>query len=239
MDPRRMAASAARHHGVLLPVLLDEQGVTARQRQYRVATGEWRRLPNGIHVVAAVPETFEMLATAALAALPGAALSHDAAGRLHDLDLVDPAVHLTVVPGGTNRIRGAVVHQARLDPCDLTRRKGCPVTTLDRTLVDLGATLGRNALQRCVEDQLVGRSTTFPRLEQTFVRLARPGRPESHASGPCSPTSTAGHRRSRSSRRCSNGCSSAMAPRFRSARRRSSGLPRSGVGSMRGTRGTR
>lgn len=176
MDPRRIATSAAKHHGVLLPDLLDREEVTARQRRLRVASGEWRRLDGGILVIAGVPETFEMLATAALARHPTAALSHQSALRIHGTETATSAVHLSVQAGGPTRAVGAVLHQTLLEERDIVVRKGFRVTTLERTLVDLGATMGQRDLQRCIEDHLVRGRTTFARLESTFLRLATRGR---------------------------------------------------------------
>ena len=110
MDPRRIAASAAKHHGVLLPDLLDREEVTARQRRLRVASGEWRRLDCGILVVSAATETFEMLATAALAAVPTGALSHQSSVRIHTGEVFDRLVHLAVIDGTRSRLPGVVLH---------------------------------------------------------------------------------------------------------------------------------
>lgn len=50
------------------------------------------------------------------------------------------------------------------------------VTTIERTLVDLGAMLSPAALRSLIESQLVRRSTTFSRVEATHLRLAGKGR---------------------------------------------------------------
>lgn len=89
MDYALIAREATRHHGVLLPELLAAAGVSARQRHLRVQRGEWRRLANGVMVLAAVPTTVEMLATAAIAQLPHGVLSHDTAGWAHGVEGVE------------------------------------------------------------------------------------------------------------------------------------------------------
>lgn len=176
MNSGRLTAAASRQHGVLLPDLLDREQVSAAQRRRRVQRGEWRRLDGGILVIAGVPETFEMLATAALARHPTAALSHQSALRIHGTETATSAVHLSVQTGGPTRAVGAVLHQTLLEERDIVVRKGFRVTTLERTLVDLGATMGQRDLQRCIEDHLVRGRTTFARLESTFLRLATRGR---------------------------------------------------------------
>lgn len=176
MDRGLIATHAARHHGVLSPAMLDKHGVSARQRRLRVANGEWRRLPNGILVIPGAPETFEMWATAALLAVPGSVLSHQSAGQIAGMGISDQRLHLSIERGGTTKSAGSVVHRSILEPCDVTRRGGFRVTTVERTLVDLGASLGLTELQRIIEEQLVAQTTTFDRLERTFTRLVRPGR---------------------------------------------------------------
>lgn len=127
-------------------------------------------------MVAAAPETFEMRATAALAAVPDAALSHQSSARVHSGDAFDAQIHVAVVDGTRSRCAGVVLHRTTLDPGDVVVRNGFRVTTLERTLVDLGATMGRHELQRYIEDHLVRRTTTFARIEAMFMRRARTGR---------------------------------------------------------------
>ena len=177
MDQLRLMRCATRDHGVLLPDVLDREGVSAKQRRHRVQTGEWRRLPCGMLVIAGVPETFEMLATAALAAVSGSVLGHHSAGRVHGVEVDDRVVHVCVPPGSTGRCRGVAVHRSALDAIDVTRRRGFPVTTLERTLVDLGATLPPRQLSSVVESALRDRLTTFDRVERVFARVSRQGRP--------------------------------------------------------------
>ena len=179
MDHERLARSAVRHHGVLLPALLDNLDVTARQRRRRVANGEWQRLPGGVLAVAAVPITFEMRACAALVAIPKAVLSHQSAATVLEMGVGDERIHLSVERGGRNRLPGVAIHQVDLERRDVTVRRSLRVTTRERTLVDLGAVLGVDELQRCVDDQLVAERTTLPRLEATFGRVCGQGRPSS------------------------------------------------------------
>lgn len=184
MDHTRIARETIRHHGVLLPDVLAAAGVTARQQQWRVRTGEWRRLECGILVLAGVPETVGMLATAALARLPHGALSHDTAGWVHNVEVVDESCLHVVVEAGTNsRCRGVTVHRAPMPASDVTRRHGFRVTTLERTLVDLGLTMTQRDLKRAVEGRLIAQATTFERLERAFARLGGRGRPGTARTG--------------------------------------------------------
>ena len=68
------------------------------------------------------------------------------------------------------------MHRSSLPAVDVTRRRGVRVTTLERTLVDLGATLSVRSLTTAVEGRLIARATTFERLEGSFARLGGRGR---------------------------------------------------------------
>lgn len=82
-----------------------------------------------------------LAAIAAARAHPASAVSHRSAALLHGLPLYGPPPErpeLTVSPGSTGRIRDALVHRARLDADDLVIVAGVPVTSVARTVVDLG-----------------------------------------------------------------------------------------------------
>jgi very-short-patch-repair endonuclease len=157
--------------------MLDELGVTAGERRGRVRRGEWRRTPSGVLIVAGAPETFEMRATAALLAVDESVLSHQTAGQVLDVDVSDELIHLAIPDYGRSHAYGVKLHRTTLAEEDVVRRKGFPVTSMERTLVDLASVLSLRDLRRCVEDQLVRRTTTFDRVESTFNRLATRGRP--------------------------------------------------------------
>ena len=95
---------------------------------------------------------------AVLAVGPGAVLSHRDAAALHGLrDGGGTRIDVSA-PGqraSTTRIR---VHgRRRLDAQDVTTVDGIPVTTVDRTLVDLGEVLGHQALTKvCNEAERQG-----------------------------------------------------------------------------------
>ncbi len=83
-----------------------------------------------------------------------------------------------VVPAGrafrsTNRVQ---VHRTRrLTSQDVTTFGGVPVTTVARTLIDLGASLSPAAVERVVDDALVRGLTTVPLLSGSLKRNAHRG----------------------------------------------------------------
>lgn len=92
------------------------------------------------HFTAKPPDRL-IAAIAAARAHPASAVSHRSAALLHGLPLYGPPParpELTVPPDGTGRIRDALVHRARIDAEDLVIVAGVPVTSIARTIVDLG-----------------------------------------------------------------------------------------------------
>jgi very-short-patch-repair endonuclease len=89
---------------------------------------------------------------AVLACGPGAALSHfDAAVLWKIYDGIGPRVHVLAM--SNRRVIGLVIHRARhVHPDDVTVREGIPVTTVERTLVDLTDVLGEERLLRAIRE---------------------------------------------------------------------------------------
>lgn len=177
MDIVRIARHARAHRGVITQTYLDTIGVNSSRAGHEVRAGRWRRLHEGVFTAAATPDSWELRAEAALAALPAGVLGLRAAARVHHLDLADTTLDVVVPHGGRHRLDGVTVHQSSVPEWHVVRRNGWRVTTLERTLVDLGKVVPANTLQRCIEDQIVDRRTTMARVESVFGELAGRGRP--------------------------------------------------------------
>lgn len=177
MDDPRLATHARAHHGVFDHRQLDALGIGTDQRRRNVDNGRWQRLHEGVFAASTTPRTFELELEAALAAMPAAALSHRAAALALGLGELDQVVEISVEPGRRNRLAGVRVHQTPLPADHVTRRSGWRVTTVERTLIDLGKVVSTNELQRCIEDAVTSRRTTMARVESTFAELAVRGRP--------------------------------------------------------------
>lgn len=140
----RVAARAAMQHGLVTSAQLVALGMTHDAAALRARRGQLHRVHRGVYAVGhrALSHEGHLLA-AVLASGPGAALSHLAAAAHWQLwrrrvDCVD-----VVVP--VSRRRNAPVwrlHSTRSLPhADVTRRRGIPVTTVARTVIDLGEVL--------------------------------------------------------------------------------------------------
>jgi len=149
--------TAERQHGNVTITQLRASGLSDREVRRRVEKGALKRRHTGVYAVGHVPQTRESRWMAGVLALgSGAVLSHRAAGALWGI--VDGAVETEVlVSSGTGRAKrdGIVVHRAPLRPEDVVRRRGIPVTSLLRTLLDLAAVQPPDQLERSFEQAQV------------------------------------------------------------------------------------
>ena len=173
---RAMAERAATRHGVISVAEATALGATRSLLRAAVSRGEWERPSAGVLVAAGAPSTW--LRDAAVAVVgSGGVLSHRAAARLHVLDGFDEApVEVTVAHSSSWRHDGTIVHRSRrLDRDDLHEVDGISVTSVARTLVDLGAVVEDDLVEQALDDALrQGASALW--IETTLDRVARPGR---------------------------------------------------------------
>jgi hypothetical protein len=110
-------------------------------------------------------------AQAAARACNGSVVSHRSAALLHGLPLLRPASRpdLTVAPSGTGDVSGALLHRARLRPEDVTQVAGVSVTSVARTLVDLGRSLPTAGAVVPIDAALHRGAVTFDGLDDVVL----------------------------------------------------------------------
>ena len=118
------------------------------------------------------PQTMRGRAIAALLAFGAhAVLSHGTAAAFWRIAAGTPEIHLSM-PNAVRSREGIAVHpNARLDPRDIRRKHGLPLTSPSRTLLDLAAILSADELRKAVADALYLRLTSQGELERTLKRL--------------------------------------------------------------------
>jgi hypothetical protein len=174
-----LARITEQQHGVFDRRVLDRLGFTKGERHRRVERGIWVPLYDGVFRLGGAPITWRgSLLAAVLAGGSGAAASHRGGAAVWD------------VPGGDRRLQelmcrrwrraqhdGLVVHETKvLTAADVTVVDAIPVTTIERTLLDLGAVRSPNTVEMAVEAALRRELTTIDALEATVRRLGRRGR---------------------------------------------------------------
>jgi hypothetical protein len=153
-------------HGLVTIGQLARLGLTDLQVSRLMASGRLRRIRQGVFRVCGVESTWRQAALAAvLAAGDGAVLSHRSAGVLWGfLDRHGGSGALEVIGPNRRRLAGVRSHCQALGPGETTRRDGIPVTTAERTLFDLAATVPAEALGRMCDEGLRRRIVTIGRL---------------------------------------------------------------------------
>lgn len=132
-----------------------------------VATGRLWSVHRGVYAVGheVLTDRGRMVA-ALLACGPEAVLSHRTAGALWRIrEWRSPTVEVTTT-GGPRRHREIAVHRTRHLPSEhTTRLNGLPVTSVNRTLIDLAEVLDRRPLERALDEAHYLRLLDLPSLD--------------------------------------------------------------------------
>lgn len=153
----RIAALANEQQGVVDRSQLIALGLHPRAIDRRIAVGRLHVLHRGVYAVGdrRLPPLGRIMA-AVFAGGREAVASRRSAAQLHGIRTYDGMPEITVPPGAKAR-RGVRVTRARLAPDEITVVGGIPVTTVARTLVDLGAVLDARGVENAVrEAEFVG-----------------------------------------------------------------------------------
>jgi hypothetical protein len=155
MAPMLIESVAARQHGLITVAQVREHGLTAEHVKVRLARGQWLKLRYGVYAIAGAPPTWEQSVLAAvLGAGGGAVASHSTAGALWRLPGFDrSALEISTHRSDQCRLDGVVAHRTnRFLADDHTTTQRIPVTSPERTLVDVSGHLTVGQLGRAVDD---------------------------------------------------------------------------------------
>jgi hypothetical protein len=177
---RHLARLAAAGHGVFTSEHARLAGLNAAQRKHRMSSEQWVLLHNGVHRLAGVPPSWKGdLLAACWAGGFRAVASHRSAAALWDLTGGKRIIQEITCPRWRRaRHRGLIVHESKaLDPVDMTLVEGIPVTTPERTLLDLGAVCGPRTVEMAYNRAEHKELVTPDSVRWMLRRLARSGRP--------------------------------------------------------------
>jgi predicted transcriptional regulator of viral defense system len=145
-----IGALADAQHRVVDRAQLLELGLTPAMVKHRLATGRLHEVLPGVYVVGGRTLTADgRLMAAALWGGPGAVISHRSAAAAWGMLRARGAIHVTC-RSRRNPRAGITVHHRRLPADEVTTHNGIPVATAARTLLDIAATEGRDALIRAL-----------------------------------------------------------------------------------------
>jgi very-short-patch-repair endonuclease len=167
-----------RQYGAVAVRQVRAAGGDHRFQARRVGTGRWTQATSRVICLAAAPPSPEQeLMISLLDAGPDAVASHESAAWLWGLPgfvAVDAVIRRR--EQHANPIR-AVGHRPTLVlPNHRTVVRGIPCTTLPRTLIDLGAVVHPDRLERIVDNVITKSPAMLPALHTTFGELAQRGR---------------------------------------------------------------
>lgn len=166
-----MAAIAARQWGVVTRAQLLEAGLSEAVIARMLREGLLVPLHAGVYAVGHAALRVEAFWFAAILACgAGTVLSHRSAAELWGLGHVRGRVVDVTAPRARRRRAGIVAHQNALDAADVTAARGIPVTTVERTLLDLAGVLSTDDLARTVEQAIRLRRYDRARLDQAMAR---------------------------------------------------------------------
>ncbi len=150
----RVAAIAARQHGVVTVAQLREAGIGKHGARHRVRIGRLHRLHRGVYAVGHRSLSWRGWWLAAVFAVgDSAVLSHHSAAALWGfLRPISGPIHvITPGDGGRNARQGLRIHRSRtLTRGDVTRRHGIAVTTPARTIEDVRRELEPRLFRRAL-----------------------------------------------------------------------------------------
>jgi very-short-patch-repair endonuclease len=175
LDLRGLDALARRQHGLVTRSQLDEAGLEKATVRHLVRLGALTRVRRGVYQVCGIEPTWRGAVLAAvLAAGEGVVASHRTAAALWLL--VEPEAGLEVTSPHYRRLEGVTCHRHLLDPRETTTVDRIPVTTIERTLLDLAESTDARSLGKAIDSALRRQLTSVRRLAAAESRRPRAGR---------------------------------------------------------------
>lgn len=168
---RVLAELGGSAYGVVSRAELRAAGITESQIKTQLRQGSLFRVHRGVYSVGYRTVSLEARYLAAVKAVGNeAVLAGRAAAELFGLLRGGRPVP-EVITKGQRRPHGVVVHRASwIRPAEATRWRSIPITTVQRTLVDLAAVIEEAALARAVHEAQVRHQTTPDKIEQVLGR---------------------------------------------------------------------
>lgn len=176
-------AAAAGQHGLLKTSQLRELGVSPQRQTRWIQVGRLIVVRRGVYRLRGAPDTWRSKAMAAqLAAGDRSVLSHTSAGVLWGLlDHRAQRGTLELTGPTVRRLERVRFHRHYLDPRETTVRHSIPVTTAERTLLDLGERFGPELLGRLVDVGMRRRTVRLDEMGRLADEHAGRGRPRLEA----------------------------------------------------------
>ena len=166
-DPDALFRIAEGQAGYFATWQAAEAGYSRSLVAHHAGTGVFERTATGVYRLSRYPASdMEDLFRAWLLLGPTAVISHESALAVYGLSgLVPGEIHATVPRSASRRRTGIRLHTAALASEDVASREGLPVTTVERTLLDVTRTgVSPEMVEQAVRDALEHGLTDAERL---------------------------------------------------------------------------
>jgi hypothetical protein len=169
--------TAARQHGLITRAQVLANGMSESALRHRVERGRLQALHPGVYTLPGVPDSWDRQLLAACYWSTGVA-SHRSAAQLYRLPgCRDARLEVTVHHCHLPPRCGILLHFTdRLPPHHRNQIGAIPVTSIERTLFDLGAVLPRRHVGITVDDALRRSLTSLGRLHRCLKEIGGRGR---------------------------------------------------------------
>lgn len=175
-DDRAISRIAERMHGLIPVHRLDDLGISADVRSDLVIAGRWSAPEPGVIKIGGSPSTWHQRVLAAAMTEHGFA-SHRTAAALWRLEGFERRI-IEVTTGRWERrpnLSVKIHENTRMTGADVTEVDGIPCTTIEWTLIHLGAVVPPVKIEVALDDALRRHLTTPEKLWQVFQRVAGRG----------------------------------------------------------------
>ncbi|HUA04765.1 MAG TPA: type IV toxin-antitoxin system AbiEi family antitoxin domain-containing protein [Solirubrobacteraceae bacterium] len=165
---------AERQLGLITAAQLHRAGVGRGSIEWRLANGTLHRVFRGVYLVGhGVPVDGALELAAILAVGDGSLISHRSAAALWGLAKRPLGeIEITVVGRDCRSRDGLRVHRAEtLVAADRAHKRGIPVTSPARTLIDFAATTGRDEAERAIAEAFALQLVTEARVLAAVERV--------------------------------------------------------------------
>jgi hypothetical protein len=176
---QRLFDFAAAHHAVFRGAHARLCGLSERQIEGRIELGLWRRLYEDVFIAAGAPLTWKgALLAACWAGGFRAVASHRSAAALWELAGGRKSiVEITCPRWRRAQHEGLVVHETKaLDSADIEIIEEIPVTTPERTLLDLGAVCHESVIEMALDSAEHRGLVSHQSAQAAVDRLSKQGR---------------------------------------------------------------
>ncbi len=174
---RRVIETAQRNGGIITRGEAIALGLTKSSIRRRVQDGVFVDRRRGVLGLPGA-EDIDMVDLRIACLKLNAVVSHQSAARLHGLDSHQAKPTVSVPIRRTKELTGVTVHQLTdLSEDHIVQVGGLPVTSPERTILDLAAVLSEGHISRILDNSLAARLVDLTQLNELFATLARRGKP--------------------------------------------------------------